>query len=106
MQTAKSSAARRSVTFTLRRERFTSKNTNRFAVPLRRYSPVEALQLSRPGGNGLARLADELDRALVEADHWALGAGRFGRGIEHILHAGDVVGVDLGNAPHVLCAMA
>src|SRR5262245_43929656 len=37
-QAAKSSAARRAVTFTLRHGRFTSMNTNRFAVPLRRYS--------------------------------------------------------------------
>ena len=42
MQAAKSSAARRSVTFTLRQGRFTSRNTNRFAVPLRRYSQAPA----------------------------------------------------------------
>jgi hypothetical protein len=50
----------------------------------------------------LADFADELGRALVEADHRALGIGVFRVEIEHILHAGDVLAVDLRNAPHVL----
>jgi hypothetical protein len=48
------------------------------------------------------RLADELDRALVEADHRPLRIGRLGVEIEHVFHAGDVIRVDLGDAPHVL----
>jgi hypothetical protein len=43
-----------------------------------------------------------LDRALVKADDGALGIGSFGTEIKHILHPGDVVRVDLGNASHVL----
>ena len=63
---------------------------------------VVALELARLGRDRLAHLADELDRALVEADHRPLRVGRFGIEVEHILHAGDIFGVDLGNAPHVL----
>ena len=63
---------------------------------------VVALDLARLGGDRLAHFADELDRALVEADHRPLRVGRFGVEIEHVLHAGDVIRVDLGNAPHVL----
>ena len=37
-----------------------------------------------------------------EADHWAVRIRRFGIEVEHVLHAGDVFGVDLRNAPHVL----
>jgi hypothetical protein len=37
---------------------------------------VVALKLARLGGNGLAHLADELGRALVEADYRSLGIGR------------------------------
>src|SRR4051794_4182509 len=101
MQTAKSSAARRSVTFTWRQGRFTSKNTNRFAVPLRWVLAVVALDLPRRGRNRLAHFADDLDRALVEADHRSFRVGRFGVEVEHILHAGDIVGIDLRNAPHI-----
>jgi hypothetical protein len=42
-----------------------------------------------------------LDRALVEADHRPLWVRRLGIEIEHILHAGDVIGVDLRDAPHL-----
>ena len=63
---------------------------------------VEALQLSRLGRDRLAHLADKLGRALVEADDGLLGIGLLGIKIEHILHAGDVFGVDLWDAPHIL----
>ena len=63
---------------------------------------VVALDLSRLGRDRLAGLADELDRALVEADHRPLRISRLGVEIEHVFHAGDVIRVDLGNAPHVL----
>ena len=63
---------------------------------------VVALELSRLGRDRLPHLADELGRALVETDDRALRIGRFGVEIEHILHAGDVLAVDLRNAPHVL----
>jgi hypothetical protein len=62
---------------------------------------VIALKLTRLGGDRLTNLADELGRALVEADHRSLGIGRLGIEVEHILHAGDVFPVDLGDAPHV-----
>jgi len=63
---------------------------------------IVALDLSRRGRDRLAHFSDELDRALVEADHRPLRIRRLGIEIEHILHAGDVVRVDLGDAPHVL----
>src|SRR5437764_80823 len=50
----------------------------------------------------LAYFADELGWALVETDHRTLRIGLFGIEVEHILHAGDVLTVDLRNAPHVL----
>src|SRR5262249_61782938 len=62
---------------------------------------VVALDLPRRGRDRLAHLADELRRALVEADYRAFRIWRFGVEIEHILHAGNVIGIDLGNAPHV-----
>src|SRR5258708_28599571 len=63
---------------------------------------VVALDLPRLGRDRLAHLADELGRALVEADDRALRIGRFGVEVEDILHAGDVFAIPLWNAPHVL----
>jgi hypothetical protein len=63
---------------------------------------VVALDLAWLGRNQLAHLADELGRALVEADDRALWVGRFCIEIEHILHAGDIFGIHLWNAPPVL----
>ena len=62
---------------------------------------VVTLDLARLSRNRLAHLADELGRALIETDHWALPIGFFSIEIEHILHAGNVFGIDLWNAPHV-----
>jgi hypothetical protein len=42
---------------------------------------------------------DELGRALVETDDRVLRIGRFGIEVEHILHAGDVFGIDLRSRP-------
>src|SRR5262245_59816907 len=59
----------------------------------------------KPAGSGrhwLPDLADELGRALVETDHRARRIGLLGIEVEHVLHAGDVIGIDLRNAPHVL----
>jgi hypothetical protein len=63
---------------------------------------IVAFELARLGWDRLAHLADQLDRALIEADHRPVGVGRFGIEIEHVLHAGDVFAVDLWNAPHIL----
>ena len=63
---------------------------------------IVAFKPARLGRDRLAHLADELDRALVEADHRPLWIGRFGIEIEHVFHAGDILAIDLGNAPHVL----
>ena len=63
---------------------------------------VVALDLSRLGRDRQAGLADELNRALVEANHGPLRVGRLGVEIEHVLHAGDAIRVEGGNAPHVL----
>ena len=62
---------------------------------------IVALELARLGRDRLAHLADELGRALVEADHRPLGIGRFGIEVEHVFHAGDIFAIDLGDAPHV-----
>ena len=62
---------------------------------------VVALDLSGLGRDRSAHLADELDRALVEADHRPQRVRRLGIEIEHVLHAGDVIGVDLRDAPHL-----
>ena len=74
--------------------------TKRLTVPLRRIFAIVAFELTRLGRDRLANLTDELDRALVEADHRPLGIGRLG--IEHVFHAGDVFAIDLWNAPHIL----
>jgi hypothetical protein len=63
---------------------------------------IVTFELTRLGRDGLAHLTDELDRALVEADHRPLGIGRFGIEVEHVFHAGDIFAVDPGNAPHIL----
>ena len=63
---------------------------------------IVALALARLCRDRLAHLADELDRAFVEADHRPLGVRRLGIEVENVLHAGDVFAIDLRNAPHVL----
>ena len=63
---------------------------------------IVTFKLTRPGRDGLPRLADELHRAFVEAHHRPLGVRRLGVEVEHVLHAGDVFTVDLRNTPHVL----
>jgi hypothetical protein len=63
---------------------------------------VVAFELARLSQDWLAHLADELDRAFIEADHRSLGIGRFGIEVEHVFHAGNIFAIDLGNAPHVL----
>src|SRR5258707_6173204 len=63
---------------------------------------VVALELSRHGRDRLARLANELDRALVEADPWTLRIGWFGVEVEYVLHAGAILAIHLRDAPHVL----
>jgi hypothetical protein len=60
---------------------------------------IVAFELARLGRDRLAHLADELDRALVEADHRPVGIGRFSIEVEHVFHAGDIFAVDPGNAP-------
>src|SRR5437016_10911432 len=65
---------------------------------------VVALELTRRGRDRLPDLADELGRAFVTANDWALRIGRLRIEVEHILHAGDVFAIDLRNAPHVLAS--
>ena len=62
---------------------------------------VEALEPSGCGRDRLARFADELGGAFVEADHRPLWVRLLGIEVEHVFHPGDVLGVDLGDAPHV-----
>ena len=56
---------------------------------------VGAFDLARLGWDRLANLADELGRALIETDHRAFRIGDFGVEVEHILHARDILAVDL-----------
>jgi hypothetical protein len=62
---------------------------------------IVVLASSRLGRDRLAHLADQLDGGLVEADQRQLGIWRLRVEIEHVLHAGDVFAIDMGNAPHV-----
>ena len=57
---------------------------------------IVALKLAGLGWDRRANLADELDRALVEADHWAFRIERFGIEIEHVLHPSNVFSIDCG----------
>ncbi len=90
------------MTLTLRHGRWTSRTDEEIDGAVAAVLVIVAFELARLGRDRLAHLADELDRALVEADHRPLGIGRFGIEVEHILHAGDIFAIDLGNAPHVL----
>ena len=63
---------------------------------------IDARDLAGRSRDGLAHLANELKRALVQADHRARRIGRLGVEIEHVLHTGDVLAVDLRHAPHLL----
>ena len=56
---------------------------------------IKTFKLSRHGRNWLAHFADQLGRALVEADHRTPGVRRLGIEIEDILHGGDIGGIDL-----------
>ena len=99
MQVAKSSAARRSVTFTLRPGRFHVEEDEQVRRAVAPVLAVVALDLSRLGRDRQAGLADELNRALVEANHGPLRVGRLGVEIEHVLHAGDAIRVEGGLHP-------
>src|SRR4249920_3977330 len=104
MQAAKSTAVRLSVTFTLRQGRWTSTNTNRLAVPLRRYS--QSYRSSWPGLAGIGVRTSPMSWVGLSSKQttgrFGSGIGRLGIEIEHVLHPGNVFSVDLWNAPHVL----
>src|SRR5688572_29977703 len=103
MQAAKSTAARLSVTLTLRQGRWVHvEEDEQVGGAIALVLAVVALELARCGRDRLADLADELDRALIEADHRALRIWPFGIEVEHVFHAGNELAVDLRNAPHVL----
>ena len=63
---------------------------------------IITFELTRRGRDRLAHLTDQLNRALVEADHRPRGIGCLGIEVEHVFHAGDIFAVDLWNAPHIL----
>jgi hypothetical protein len=46
-------------------------------------------------------MADQQDQARIEAHHRPLGIGGVGIEIEHVLYAGDIGPIHLGDAPHV-----
>src|SRR3954454_11114629 len=62
---------------------------------------IIARRLSRSGRDRLADLADQLQWALVEADHRPPRIRLLGIEVEHILHAGHEAAIDLRDAPPV-----
>ena len=54
---------------------------------------------ARPGWAGAP--GRSADWAFIKAHHRALRIGRLGVKIKHVLHTGDVVAIDLRNAPHL-----
>lgn len=67
---------------------------------------LEVLPPARLCRDGRAHFADELGRAFIEADDRPLGIGRLGIKVEHVLHAGDVFGINLGKCTTCPCARA
>src|SRR3954447_24160642 len=63
---------------------------------------IDAPDVPRRCRDRLAHLADQLNGALVEADHRTRRIRRLGVEIEHVLHAGHVLAIDLRHAPHLL----
>ena len=77
----------------LRQERWASTKTKRLTVCRCWRNTRSRSALEQPSGCGrdrLARFADELGGAFVEADHGPLRVKLLGIEVEHILHAGDV----------------
>src|SRR5580704_15921707 len=101
MHSAKSPAARRSVTFTLRQELWASSKTNRLAVPLRRYS--QSKRSNCPGLGGMGWRTSPISWVGLSSKQTTgrLGSGDLSVEVEHVLHAGDVFGIHLEDAPHV-----
>ncbi len=65
-------------------------------MPLRRYSKSKRSSCPGAAGIGRAHFADQLGRALIEADHRALGVAGLAIEVEYVFHAGDIGGVALG----------
>ena len=61
---------------------------------------IVPLGLAGRGGDRLAHLSDQLGEAFIEAYHGALWICFFRVEIKHILHAGDIIAIHLGDAPH------
>src|SRR5262245_478750 len=102
MQVAKSMAVRLSVDFDLAPGPMHVEEDEQVGGAVALILAVVALQLPRLGLDGLANLADELGRAFVETDHRARPIRLLSIEVEHILHAGDELAIDLRDAPHVL----
>ena len=58
-------------------------------------------RLSRRRRDRLAHLADQLRRALVEADYRTFWIGFLGVEIEHVFHSRDILAINPRDAPHV-----
>ena len=99
--TAKSWAVRRSMTADAPGQ-FASRKTNRLEQ-LRRYSQSAALGLPRLGRDRIAPPPRPgwIDISRRNRPPAAAGPAPPGIEIEHIFHAGDVIGVDLRDAPHL-----
>jgi hypothetical protein len=91
MQAGKSSAVRLAVNLDLAPGPMGIEEDEQIGGPVAPVLAIVALKLTRPGRHRRPHLADELDRALVEADHWAARIRRFGIEVEHVLHAGAVM---------------
>src|SRR3954470_3222886 len=66
---------------------------------------IDAPDVPRRCRDRLTHLADQLNGALVEADHRTGRIKRLGVEIEHVLHAGHVLAIDLWHAPHLLAPL-
>ena len=62
---------------------------------------VDTGGLARLGRPRESCLADELHRGLIEAHHRAARVGRVRVQVKDIFHARHVLGIDVGNAPHL-----
>ena len=91
------------MTLTLRQGRCTSTADEQIDGAVATVLAIVTFQLPWFGRDRLAHLADQLHRALVEADHRPLGIGRFGIKVEHVFHAGNTFAVDPRNAPQYPC---
>ena len=63
---------------------------------------VDARWLARLRWPWNSSLVDELDRSFIGAHHRTARVGDLAKQVEHIFHPRDVLGINAGNAPHLV----